>query len=105
MERSCTCYRAALTVFVFDLDLLLADFAMCIANPELCPSPEVCAERDLRRWQRHTSNRQRTLQRKLANALKEPAQFEEAPEMYEVWHHKRERLTKIVIDPWAEKAA
>jgi hypothetical protein len=41
----------------------------------------------------------------MANALQEHPQFEEAPAMYEVWRAKRERVTKIVIDPWAEKAA
>lgn len=31
--------------------------------------------------------------------------LEEAPHMYEVWRDKKEKVTKIVIDPWAEKAA
>src|ERR1700760_2181528 len=31
--------------------------------------------------------------------------LEEAPRMYEVWRDKRESVTKIVIDPWAEEAA
>jgi threonine dehydrogenase-like Zn-dependent dehydrogenase len=31
--------------------------------------------------------------------------LEEAPEMYKVWRDKSERVTKIVIDPWAEKTA
>src|ERR1700750_2554543 len=31
--------------------------------------------------------------------------LEQAPEMYKVWRDKRENVTKIVIDPWAEKAA
>jgi len=31
--------------------------------------------------------------------------LEEAPEMYKIWRDKRDRVTKIVIDPWAEKAA
>jgi len=31
--------------------------------------------------------------------------LEDAPSMYEVWRDKKERVTKIVIDPWAEKAA
>jgi threonine dehydrogenase-like Zn-dependent dehydrogenase len=31
--------------------------------------------------------------------------LEEAPRMYEVWRDKRESVTKIVIDPWAEAAA
>ena len=31
--------------------------------------------------------------------------LEEAPEMYKVWRDKKERVTKIVIDPWAAKAA
>lgn len=31
--------------------------------------------------------------------------LEDAPRMYEVWRDKKERVTKIVIDPWAEKAA
>lgn len=31
--------------------------------------------------------------------------LEEAPRMYEVWRDKRESVTKIVIDPWAETAA
>ena len=31
--------------------------------------------------------------------------LEDAPRMYEVWRDKKERVTKIVIDPWGEKAA
>jgi threonine dehydrogenase-like Zn-dependent dehydrogenase len=31
--------------------------------------------------------------------------LDEAPRMYEIWRDKREDVTKIVIDPWAEKAA
>ncbi len=31
--------------------------------------------------------------------------LDQAPEMYEVWRDKKERVTKIVIDPWAKKAA
>ena len=31
--------------------------------------------------------------------------LDEAPEMYKVWRDKRERVTKIVIDPWSAKAA
>jgi len=31
--------------------------------------------------------------------------LDEAPEMYEVWRDKKQNVTKIVIDPWAEKAA
>jgi threonine dehydrogenase-like Zn-dependent dehydrogenase len=31
--------------------------------------------------------------------------LEQAPEMYKVWRDKRENVTKIVIDPWAEAAA
>jgi threonine dehydrogenase-like Zn-dependent dehydrogenase len=31
--------------------------------------------------------------------------LDEAPEMYKVWRDKREAVTKIVIDPWAAKAA
>jgi threonine dehydrogenase-like Zn-dependent dehydrogenase len=31
--------------------------------------------------------------------------LEEAPRMYEVWRDKKESVTKIVIDPWAETAA
>jgi threonine dehydrogenase-like Zn-dependent dehydrogenase len=31
--------------------------------------------------------------------------LDEAPEMYKVWRDKKERVTKIVIDPWSEKAA
>jgi threonine dehydrogenase-like Zn-dependent dehydrogenase len=30
--------------------------------------------------------------------------LDEAPEMYKVWRDKQERVTKTVIDPWAEKA-
>jgi threonine dehydrogenase-like Zn-dependent dehydrogenase len=30
--------------------------------------------------------------------------LEEAPRMYEVWRDKKESVTKIVIDPWAEAA-
>jgi threonine dehydrogenase-like Zn-dependent dehydrogenase len=31
--------------------------------------------------------------------------LDEAPEMYKVWRDKQDKVTKIVIDPWAEKAA
>lgn len=31
--------------------------------------------------------------------------LDEAPAMYKVWRDKKEKVTKIVIDPWAEKAA
>ena len=31
--------------------------------------------------------------------------LDQAPEMYKVWRDKKERVTKIVIDPWAEKEA
>jgi threonine dehydrogenase-like Zn-dependent dehydrogenase len=31
--------------------------------------------------------------------------LEQAPEMYKVWRDKKENVTKIVIDPWAEAAA
>ncbi len=31
--------------------------------------------------------------------------LDEAPEMYEVWRDKKDKVTKIVIDPWAKKAA
>jgi threonine dehydrogenase-like Zn-dependent dehydrogenase len=31
--------------------------------------------------------------------------LDEAPKMYEVWRDKQDAITKIVIDPWAEKAA
>ncbi len=31
--------------------------------------------------------------------------LDQAPEMYKVWRDKKENVTKIVIDPWAEKAA
>jgi threonine dehydrogenase-like Zn-dependent dehydrogenase len=31
--------------------------------------------------------------------------LDEAPRMYQVWRDKQEAVTKIVIDPWAEKAA
>jgi threonine dehydrogenase-like Zn-dependent dehydrogenase len=31
--------------------------------------------------------------------------LEEAPEMYKIWRDKKERVTKIVIDPWQERAA
>src|ERR1700755_2458124 len=31
--------------------------------------------------------------------------LDEVPEMYKVWRDKKEKVTKIVIDPWAEKAA
>ena len=31
--------------------------------------------------------------------------LDEAPAMYEIWRDKKERVTKIVIDPWAEKSA
>ena len=29
--------------------------------------------------------------------------LDEAPRMYEIWRDKKEKVTKIVIDPWAEK--
>jgi hypothetical protein len=28
-----------------------------------------------------------------------------APDMYKVWRDKEDRVTKIVIDPWAERGA
>jgi threonine dehydrogenase-like Zn-dependent dehydrogenase len=31
--------------------------------------------------------------------------LDEAPEMYKVWRDKKDKVTKIVIDPWQEKAA
>jgi threonine dehydrogenase-like Zn-dependent dehydrogenase len=31
--------------------------------------------------------------------------LDEAPKMYEIWRDKKEKVTKIVIDPWAAKAA
>ena len=31
--------------------------------------------------------------------------LDEAPEMYKIWRDKKDKVTKIVIDPWAEKAA
>jgi threonine dehydrogenase-like Zn-dependent dehydrogenase len=31
--------------------------------------------------------------------------LEQAPEMYKIWRDKKENVTKIVIDPWAEVAA
>jgi threonine dehydrogenase-like Zn-dependent dehydrogenase len=31
--------------------------------------------------------------------------LDEAPEMYEIWRDKKDKVTKIVIDPWTEKAA
>jgi len=31
--------------------------------------------------------------------------LDEAPEMYKVWRDKKEHVTKIVIDPWAARAA
>lgn len=31
--------------------------------------------------------------------------LDEAPEMYKVWRDKKDNVTKIVIDPWAEKVA
>jgi threonine dehydrogenase-like Zn-dependent dehydrogenase len=31
--------------------------------------------------------------------------LDEAPEMYKVWRDKKEKVTKIVIDPWAERVA
>jgi threonine dehydrogenase-like Zn-dependent dehydrogenase len=31
--------------------------------------------------------------------------LDEAPKMYEIWRDKKERVTKIVIDPWAETKA
>jgi threonine dehydrogenase-like Zn-dependent dehydrogenase len=29
----------------------------------------------------------------------------EAPAMYKIWRDKRESVTKIIIDPWVERAA
>jgi threonine dehydrogenase-like Zn-dependent dehydrogenase len=31
--------------------------------------------------------------------------LDQAPEMYQIWRDKKEKVTKIVIDPWAAKAA
>jgi threonine dehydrogenase-like Zn-dependent dehydrogenase len=31
--------------------------------------------------------------------------LDQAPEMYKVWRDKKDRVTKIVIDPWAAQAA
>jgi len=31
--------------------------------------------------------------------------LDEAPKMYEIWRDKKEKVSKIVIDPWAAKAA
>jgi threonine dehydrogenase-like Zn-dependent dehydrogenase len=31
--------------------------------------------------------------------------IDEAPEMYNTWRDKKDKVTKIVIDPWAEKKA
>jgi threonine dehydrogenase-like Zn-dependent dehydrogenase len=31
--------------------------------------------------------------------------LDEAPGMYEVWRDKKDNVTKIVIDPWAERTA
>lgn len=31
--------------------------------------------------------------------------LEDAPRMYEIWRDKKDNVTKIVIDPWAEKQA
>jgi threonine dehydrogenase-like Zn-dependent dehydrogenase len=31
--------------------------------------------------------------------------LDEAPEMYKIWRDKKENVTKIVIDPWANKNA
>lgn len=31
--------------------------------------------------------------------------LDEAPKMYEIWRDKKDNVTKIVIDPWAEKQA
>jgi threonine dehydrogenase-like Zn-dependent dehydrogenase len=31
--------------------------------------------------------------------------LEEAPQMYEIWRDKKDNVTKIVIDPWQNKAA
>ncbi len=31
--------------------------------------------------------------------------LEEAPEMFKIWRDKKENVTKIVIDPWAEHKA
>ncbi|UWZ82199.1 zinc-dependent alcohol dehydrogenase [Occallatibacter riparius] len=31
--------------------------------------------------------------------------LDEAPEMYKIWRDKKDKVTKIVIDPWAEKKA
>jgi len=31
--------------------------------------------------------------------------LDQAPPMYETWRGKKDNVTKIVIDPWAEKQA
>jgi len=31
--------------------------------------------------------------------------LDEVPDMYKVWRDKQQNVTKIVIDPWAEKKA
>jgi threonine dehydrogenase-like Zn-dependent dehydrogenase len=31
--------------------------------------------------------------------------LDQAPEMYKIWRDKKDKVTKIVIDPWAERAA
>jgi threonine dehydrogenase-like Zn-dependent dehydrogenase len=31
--------------------------------------------------------------------------LDEAPDMYKIWRDKKDKVTKIVIDPWAAKAA
>jgi threonine dehydrogenase-like Zn-dependent dehydrogenase len=31
--------------------------------------------------------------------------LDDAPQMYEVWSDKKDSVTKIIIEPWAERAA
>jgi threonine dehydrogenase-like Zn-dependent dehydrogenase len=31
--------------------------------------------------------------------------LDQAPEMYKIWRDKKDKVTKIVIDPWATAAA
>jgi threonine dehydrogenase-like Zn-dependent dehydrogenase len=31
--------------------------------------------------------------------------LDEAPDMYKIWRDKKDQVTKIVIDPWAERKA
>ena len=62
--------------------------------------------------QTHMQKYMRPLLKRIENGEIDPTDvishritLDEAPEMYKIWRDKREKVTKIVIDPWAEKIA